>query len=54
MAATVRVVAVPGGEHTVPMAKKLKQHGTSQAEVNALVADAIAAFVQEQAGAAAQ
>ena len=37
---------VPGGGHTVPSATGLKQRGTSQAEINVLVAEAIVAFTR--------
>ena len=47
MQGPARIAEVPGGGHTVPKAAGLKALGTTQAQVNALVADAIAAFTRE-------
>lgn len=49
MAGATTLAEVPGGEHTVPMAKGLKALGRTQAQVNTLVVDAICDFTAAQA-----
>ena len=45
MKGDAEIVEVPGGGHTVPGATGLKQRGLKQADVDALVVDAIVRFV---------
>jgi len=51
MAATAEVVEVPGGQHTLPAAKGLKQLNWTQAQVNTFVVDAMVEFARLAAAA---
>ena len=46
MNATTQLVQVPNGEHTLPSAKKLKELGKKQADINADIRVAISNFVE--------
>ena len=50
MSGHTSLVEVPGGGHTVPGASGLKQLGKTQAQIDALVVDAIADFVKARIG----
>ena len=49
MGGPTALAELPGGEHTVPMAKGLKQLGLTQARVTAVAVDAILRFIDDNA-----